>query len=167
MVVCHRCRRVRTVVTDTLRSIMLTGGVEVFRISRQRDLTDFENRNRANHRRTMANTAYSDASCVDRHREPEPPFLGPSEAALMRFELKRLPHPIPTAEQSRTAFRAPSCRSAPCPVWSPCRAMFFVGARYGNSTVASAYSGDGDNCSMQLRRRVQTHRREVLDAAYG
>jgi hypothetical protein len=29
--------------------------------------------------------------------------------------------------------------------------------RAGKSTVRSAYSRDGDNCAMQLRRRVQTH----------
>ena len=27
----------------------------------------------------------------------------------------------------------------------------------GKSTVQSAYSRDGDNCAMQLRRRVQTY----------
>jgi hypothetical protein len=31
----------------------------------------------------------------------------------------------------------------------------------------SAYSGDGDNRSMQLLRQVQTDGREVLGAAYG
>ena len=29
--------------------------------------------------------------------------------------------------------------------------------RAGKSTVRSAYSRNGDNCAMQLRRRVQTH----------
>jgi hypothetical protein len=29
--------------------------------------------------------------------------------------------------------------------------------RAGKSTVRGAYSEDGDNCSMQLRRRVQSH----------
>src|SRR5713226_9809651 len=33
--------------------------------------------------------------------------------------------------------------------------------------AAGAYSEDGDNCSMQLRRRVQTHSNKVLGTAYG
>jgi hypothetical protein len=37
----------------------------------------------------------------------------------------------------------------------------------GKRAVPGAYFGDGDNCSMQLRRRVQTHGREVLGTAHG
>ena len=33
--------------------------------------------------------------------------------------------------------------------------------------AAGTYSKDGDNCPMQLRRRVQTHRNKVLGTAYG
>src|SRR5258705_6810950 len=33
--------------------------------------------------------------------------------------------------------------------------------------AAGAYSEDGDNCPMQLRRRVQTHSNKVLGTAYG
>jgi hypothetical protein len=42
----------------------------------------------------------------------------------------------------------------PCGQWVSSIVAEF---RAGKSTVRSAYSRDGDNCAMQLRRRVQTH----------
>jgi hypothetical protein len=45
-----------------------------------------------------------DVDAMDHHQEPAHRLSG-QRAALMRLELKRLPHPIQTAEQSRTAFR--------------------------------------------------------------
>ena len=59
---------------------------------------------RANHRRTMTNTRYGGARVVVRRRRAVHRLLSP-ERALMRLKLKRLPHPILTAEQLRTAFR--------------------------------------------------------------
>ena len=52
----------------------------------------------------MADARNGDIDAMDHHQEPAHHLSG-QRAALMRLELKRLPHPIPTAEQSRTAFR--------------------------------------------------------------
>ena len=52
----------------------------------------------------MANASKESVSGAYRPHEPVPRLLR-QRAALIRLELKMLPHPIPTAEQSRTAFR--------------------------------------------------------------
>jgi len=45
--------------------------------------------------------------------------------------------------------------------------MFLLAVAMANPRSQAHISGDGDNRSMQLRRRVQTDWREVLGAAYG
>ena len=52
----------------------------------------------------MANAMYIGSSGAMRRRRAIHRLRGP-ERALMRLKLKRLPHPILTAEQLRTAFR--------------------------------------------------------------
>ena len=59
----------------------------------------------------MADARNGDVDVMDHHQEQVRRLSG-QRAALMRLELKRLRTPIPTAEQSRTAFRGtlmPKC----------------------------------------------------------
>ena len=59
--------------------------------------------NRANHRRPMADAIYIGSGGAV-HRPRARHCCCALERALMRLELKRLPHPISTRERLRTAF---------------------------------------------------------------